>query len=138
MRLSGLTERLLRHSGVPRNDKPEPNCPRPTGIKPKGISAWGNNHIYVELLGYPCYDIGVMARYILPIEIQHLDEGVYLATSPALPGFLVQADTVEEVMELAPGVAQALIEAMQENGVPLPETLQATEPPFHADLLVPV
>ena len=79
-----------------------------------------------------------MARYILPIEIQHLEEGVYLATSPAFPGFLVQADTVEEVMELAPGVAQALIEAMQENGVPLPETLQAAEPPFHADLLVPV
>lgn len=79
-----------------------------------------------------------MARYILPIEIQHLEEGAYLATSPALPGFLVQADTVEEVVELAPGVAQALIEAMQEKGLPLPETLEAAEPPFHADLLVPV
>jgi len=90
------------------------------------------------MLGYHCYNIGSMGRYILPIEIQHLDEGVYLATSPALPGFLVQADTVEEVIELAPSVAQALIEAMQENGVPLPETLRAAEPPFHADLLVPV
>ena len=79
-----------------------------------------------------------MARYILPIKIQLLDEGVYLATSPALPGFLVQADTVEELMELAPGIAQALIEAMQESGVPLPETLHAAEPPFHADLLLPV
>ena len=79
-----------------------------------------------------------MARYILPVEIQHLDEGVYLATSPALPGFLVQADTMEEVMNLAPGVAQALIEAMQQKGISLPETLQAAEPPFHADLLVPV
>ena len=56
-----------------------------------------------------------MARYILPIEIQHLDGGVYLATTPALPGFLVQAMTVEEILELAPGIAQALIEAMQEN-----------------------
>ena len=74
----------------------------------------------------------------MPVEIQHLDEGVYLATSSALPGFLVQAKSVEEVMVLAPGVAQALIEAMQEKGVPLPETLQAAEPPFHADLLVPV
>ncbi len=79
-----------------------------------------------------------MARYILPVEIQYLEEGVYLATSPVLPGFLVQADTVEKVIELAPGVAQALIEAMQEEGVPIPRTLQAAEPPFHADLLVPV
>jgi predicted RNase H-like HicB family nuclease len=79
-----------------------------------------------------------MAKYILPIEIQPLEEGGYLATSPVLPGFLVQADTVEKVVELAPGVAQALIEAMQENGVPLPETLKTAEPPFHAELLVPV
>ena len=85
-----------------------------------------------------CYNTGVMARYILHVEIQYLEEGVYLATSPVLPGFLVQADTVEEVMELAPGVAQALIEAMIEEGVPIPRTLQAAEPPFHADLLVPV
>lgn len=79
-----------------------------------------------------------MARYILPIEIQPLEEGGYLARSPALPGFLVQADTVEEVISLAPGVAQTLIEAMQEKGIPLPETLHTVEPPFHADLLVPV
>jgi len=79
-----------------------------------------------------------MARYILPIEIQPLEEGGYLARSPTLPGFLVQANTVEEVVSLAPGVAQTLIEAMQEKGVPLPETLHTVEPPFHADLLVPV
>jgi predicted RNase H-like HicB family nuclease len=79
-----------------------------------------------------------MTRYRLPIEIQLLEEGYYLATSPALPGFLVQAETVEEVLRLAPGVAQSLIEAMREKGVPLPQALQSIEPPFHADLLVPV
>ena len=79
-----------------------------------------------------------MAKYVLPIEIQPLVEGGYLATSKSLPGFLVQADTVEELVRLAPGVAQALIESMQEKGVPLPQTLQEVEPPFHADLLVPV
>lgn len=79
-----------------------------------------------------------MAKYILPVEIQSLEEGGYLARSPDLPGFLVQAETVEEVISLAPGVAQALIESMREKGVALPQTLQAAEPPFHADLLVPV
>jgi predicted RNase H-like HicB family nuclease len=34
-----------------------------------------------------------------------------------LEGFLVQADTIEEVIALAPGVAKALVEAMQEKGV---------------------
>ena len=74
----------------------------------------------------------------MPIEINSLEEGGYLATSPALPGFLVQAETVEEVLQLAPGVAQALIEAMWQKGVPLPQALQSVEPPFHAELLVPV
>ena len=77
-------------------------------------------------------------KYVLPLEIQALEEGGYLATSPALPGFLVQAETVEEVLRLAPDVAQSLIEAMRENGVPLPQALQSVEPPFHAELLVPI
>ncbi len=79
-----------------------------------------------------------MAKYVLPLEIQALEEGGYLATSPALPGFLVQAETVEEVLRLAPDVAQSLIEAMREKGIPLPQALQSVEPPFHAELLIPV
>ena len=79
-----------------------------------------------------------MAKYILPIEIHPLEEGGYLATSPVLPGFLVQAEAVEKVLQLAPGVAQALIEAMQEKGVPLPQSMQAAEPPFHIEVLVPL
>ena len=79
-----------------------------------------------------------MAKYVLPLEIQALEEGGYLATSPALPGFLVQAETVEEVLRLAPDIAQSLIEAMREKGIPFPQALQSVEPPFHAELLVPV
>lgn len=79
-----------------------------------------------------------MAKYVLPLEIQALEEGGYLATSPALPGFLVQAKTVEEVLRLAPDIAQSLIEAMREKGIPLPQALQSVEPPFHAELLIPV
>ncbi|MBI4333826.1 MAG: type II toxin-antitoxin system HicB family antitoxin [Chloroflexi bacterium] len=78
-----------------------------------------------------------MRRYKLPLEIRFLEEGCYLASSPALPGLLVQGKTVEEVLRLAPDVAQALIEAMKEKGVPLPDALQSAEPPFHADVLVP-
>jgi predicted RNase H-like HicB family nuclease len=39
----------------------------------------------------------------LPLLIEQVEDGAYLATSPALSGFLVQADTIEEVVALAPG-----------------------------------
>lgn len=43
-----------------------------------------------------------------------------MATSPDLPGLIVQADTPEEVIRLAPDIARDLIEVMQETGQPLP------------------
>lgn len=58
-----------------------------------------------------------LSSYRLPLVIEQVDDGAFLATSPALEGFLVQADTIEEVIVLAPGVAKALVEAMQEKGV---------------------
>jgi len=58
-----------------------------------------------------------LPSYRLPLVIEQLEDGTYLATSPALEGFLVQAETIEDVISLAPGVAKALVEAMQEKGV---------------------
>ena len=58
-----------------------------------------------------------LSSYRLPLVIEQVEDGAFLATSPALDGFLVQAETVEEVIALAPGVAKALVEAMQEKGV---------------------
>jgi predicted RNase H-like HicB family nuclease len=78
-----------------------------------------------------------MSNYRLPLVIEPLEEGGYLGTSSALPGLLVQADTVEEVLALAPQVARALIEAMREKGVPLPKELRLVELPFRAEVLVP-
>ena len=59
--------------------------------------------------------------YQITLEIQQLPEGPYLGTSPELPGLIVQAETAEEVVSLAPGIAKDLIEVMRENGEPLPE-----------------
>ena len=69
-----------------------------------------------------------MSNYRLPLVIELLEEGGYLATSPVFPGLLVQADTVEEALALAPGVARALIEAMREKGVPLPSAKALLSP----------
>jgi predicted RNase H-like HicB family nuclease len=57
--------------------------------------------------------------YQITLHIERLPEGVYLGTSPDLRGLLVQAETPEAVMRLAPDVARDLIEVMREHGVPV-------------------
>ena len=55
--------------------------------------------------------------YRLPLEIEQMEDGTFMATSPALEGFLVLADTVEEVISLAPSIAKSLIDAMHDHGI---------------------
>ena len=54
--------------------------------------------------------------YQITLEIQQLPEGLYLGTSPELPGLIVQAETADEVISLAPAIAKDLIEVMRETG----------------------
>ena len=56
--------------------------------------------------------------YKITLEIEHLPEGPYLGTSPDLPGLVVQADSVQEVLQLAPEVAHDLIAVMVETRLP--------------------
>ena len=75
--------------------------------------------------------------YRITLEIKRLPEGPYLGTSPDLPGLIVQADTAEEIVALAPAIAKDLIDVMRETGQPLPQGLQALELPLRVTLLVP-
>jgi len=79
--------------------------------------------------------------YDLPIEVEELTDGGdyrYLATSPDLPNLLVVGDTIEEVLELAPRVAAALIASMRAAGDPLPQSLKVvSSTPFQSRLMVP-
>jgi len=77
-----------------------------------------------------------MERYKIPLSVEPLEEGGFLATSPALPGFLVQAGTLEEVFRLAPGVAHALLEAMREKLGVIPPGLEPAHPPFQVEIVV--
>ena len=78
-----------------------------------------------------------MTMYSLTLEIEHLPEGPYLGTSPDLPGLIVQADTPEEVIRLAPDIAHDLIEVMQETGQPLPAKLKPLHTPLRVSVMVP-
>ncbi len=65
-------------------------------------------------------------EYLVPIEIEPLEEGGFLATSPVLQGFLAQGRTMSETMEIAQDVARKVIESYIEHGDPLPKGLTRT------------
>ena len=61
-----------------------------------------------------------MSEAIVPIKIEPLAEGGYLATSDVLPGLVAQGRTIAEAIEIAQDVARKLIESYAEHGDPLP------------------
>jgi len=79
--------------------------------------------------------------YDLAIEVEELDDGGdyrYMATSPDLPNLIVVGDTAEEVLNLVPQVAAALIASMKAAGDPLPEGLRVIPSlPFVSRVTVP-
>jgi predicted RNase H-like HicB family nuclease len=50
-------------------------------------------------------------EYEVQLHIEHLPEGVYLATSGAVQGLVAQGRTIAETIEIARDVAKKLIEA---------------------------
>ncbi|MDZ7399380.1 MAG: type II toxin-antitoxin system HicB family antitoxin [candidate division KSB1 bacterium] len=61
-----------------------------------------------------------MYEHLIPIKIEPLEEGGYLATSEVLQGLIAQGRTIAETMEIAQDVARKLIESYLEHGDPLP------------------
>lgn len=74
--------------------------------------------------------------YVLPLLIERLDDGRYLGRSSYLPGLNVRADSIEEVVRLAPKVAKALIAAMKSKRVSLPPRLIRHRSQVRLDVLV--
>lgn len=80
-----------------------------------------------------------MSEYLIPITIQHLEEGDYLATSPVLQGLVAQGRTIAETLEIAEDVARKLIESCLERHDPLPEALTLEpKPPVKFDIKIPI
>jgi predicted RNase H-like HicB family nuclease len=75
--------------------------------------------------------------YKITLDIQELPEGVYLGTSPELPGLVVQGDSVQQVLQLAPDVAHDLIAVMVETGQPLPRGIETVNTPSRVPVWVP-
>lgn len=81
-------------------------------------------------------DQNVFSPFRLPLVIEQVEDGSFLATSPALAGFLVQADTIDEVIALAPSIAKTLLDAMREKGVSPDLEAETLKFPVKIDVLV--
>ncbi|MEK7699061.1 MAG: type II toxin-antitoxin system HicB family antitoxin [Planctomycetota bacterium] len=64
-----------------------------------------------------------MSEYLIPISIEHLEEGGYLATSPVIQGLIAQGRTIAETLEIAQDVARKIIESCIEHNDPIPKEL---------------
>ncbi|NEO53386.1 MAG: type II toxin-antitoxin system HicB family antitoxin [Okeania sp. SIO3B5] len=73
---------------------------------------------------------------LLQLQIEKLPEGVYLATSDALPGLVAQGETLTETLEIARDVASKLIEARRERQPLNLESLQTLAEKFDYPLVI--
>jgi len=82
-------------------------------------------------------DVAKVLEYLIPLKIEKLEEGGYLATSDALQGLIAQGRSIAETMEIAQDVARKLVESYIEHGDPLPYEI---EPPKKVmqDVKIPI
>ena len=73
---------------------------------------------------------------IVNLHIEHLPEGVYLATSQDIPGLVAQGRTVTETLEIARDVAKKLLEAQAERENQNPIQLKEAGDSFDYPLVV--
>ncbi len=77
--------------------------------------------------------------YVLPIEVETLEDGRFLAVCPTLLGCHAEGDTMAEALENVQDVARIIIELSIEKGQPLPDELRGEPPPkVRAEMVVSV
>jgi predicted RNase H-like HicB family nuclease len=73
------------------------------------------------------------------LHVELLEEGVYLATSPDVPGLIAEGRSITEAVEIAQGLARKILESCIEHGDPIPPALaRFIDDPKGIDFLVPV
>jgi len=66
--------------------------------------------------------------YMLPVEVQDLEDGRFLAVCPTLEGCHAEGDTISDALDNVEDMARIVIELCLEKGLPLPPELKG-EPP---------
>jgi len=78
-----------------------------------------------------------MSEYLIPIKIEKLEDGGYLATSDTLQGLVAQGRSIAETMEIAQDVARKLVESYIEHGDPLPYEIKSSKKVIQ-DVKIPI
>ncbi len=68
-----------------------------------------------------------MALYKLPLVLEPQPEGGYVVTCPLVSELLTEGDTVEEALHNANDALEAVIEAYEDLGRPLPPALRPAQ-----------
>lgn len=69
-----------------------------------------------------------MSAYRLPMEIELLEEGLYLASCPAIQGCRAEGHTIGEALDNLQSVARVIYKLCQEKGLPFITGLVETYP----------
>jgi predicted RNase H-like HicB family nuclease len=75
----------------------------------------------IERPGTKTYGAGVDTEIVLNVKMEPLEEGGFVATSPDLPGLVVQGRTRAETMELAQANARILMEVYRSESLRRPD-----------------
>jgi len=73
-----------------------------------------------------------MSNYHFTIVVEQDDDGVYIASCPALQGCYSQGDTYQEAIENLKDAIRLHIEARQELGEPIPLEIAVERIEVHA------
>jgi antitoxin HicB len=65
----------------------------------------------------------VTTETLIRLQLEPLEEGGYVATSPDVPGLVVMGDTLGEIADIARGSIQVIIDSYLEWNEPLPPAL---------------
>jgi predicted RNase H-like HicB family nuclease len=79
-----------------------------------------------------------MSEAAIRLHVEPLDEGGFVATSPDVPGLVVEGRSLVEVAEIAQDVARRIAESCREHGDPLPPALVGLDMSQPVDFMIPI
>lgn len=79
------------------------------------------------------------AEVAIKLQVERLETGDFVATSPDVPGLVAEGRSVVETVEIAQGLIRKIVESCIEHGDPLPKALSNLKSTRERiDLIVPV
>lgn len=79
-----------------------------------------------------------MDEVTIRLQIEPLDEGGYVATSPDVPGLVAEGRSIVETVEIAQGLTRKIVESCLDHGDPLPPALAQAVQGGEIELTIPV